>query len=121
MMWLIIGLGGIAGSISRFSLGTWVSARSTSNFPFGTFLINITGSILLGYLAGMHSLHELGDFWYALLGTGFCGAYTTFSTFGVETIRLIEGRHWGKAIAYVIASVLLSLLGAWLGLSIAGS
>ncbi|OPA80408.1 chromosome condensation protein CrcB [Paenibacillus selenitireducens] len=115
MVWWI-GLGGICGSILRFLLGTWISLRSTSKFPYGTFVINISGSLILGCIAGLHEQREISSMLYALLGIGFCGAYTTFSTFGVETIRLLEQRLWNKAAAYVLCSVSISIAGAWLGM-----
>ncbi|WP_314587205.1 fluoride efflux transporter CrcB [Paenibacillus terrigena] len=114
MLWMI-GVGGILGSISRFLLGTWVVSRTSSPYPFGTFVINLSGSFILGCLAAFHGQHEISEMLYALLGIGFCGAYTTFSTFGVEAIRLLELRRTTQAIIYVISSVVLSIVGAGAG------
>jgi len=114
MLW-IIGAGGVLGGIGRFLLGTWVTSRTSSSYPFGTFIINISGSILLGCLAALHGQHEISETLYAFFGIGFCGAYTTFSTFGVETIRLLERKLKSQAIIYVISSVFLSIVGAGAG------
>ncbi|MFD0618026.1 fluoride efflux transporter CrcB [Paenibacillus sp. GCM10027629] len=120
MLW-IIGAGGILGSISRFFLGAWVTSRATSSYPLGTLVINISGSIILGCLAALYGQHEISETLYSFLGIGFCGAYTTFSTFGVETIRLLERELRTQAIIYVTTSVILSLVGAGAGFLIFNS
>ncbi|WP_152391757.1 fluoride efflux transporter CrcB [Paenibacillus guangzhouensis] len=114
MLW-IIGVGGVLGSISRFMLGTWVTSRTSSSYPFGTFVINVSGSFILGCLAAFHGQHEISEMLYAFFGIGFCGAYTTFSTFGVETIRLLERKRTAQAIIYVISSVVISIVVAGAG------
>jgi len=114
MLW-IIGVGGILGSISRFVLGTWVTSRASSPYPFGTFVINVSGSFILGCLVTLHGQQEISEMLYAFFGLGFCGAYTTFSTFGVETIRLLERKRTAQAAIYVISSVVLSIVSAGLG------
>jgi len=117
MLWMI-GVGGILGSISRFLLGTWVASRTSSSYPFGTFVINVSGSFILGCLAALYGQHEISEILYDFFAIGFCGAYTTFSTFGVETIRLLEHKRTAQAMIYVISSVLLSMVGAGAGFMI---
>lgn len=115
-----IGIGGIAGAFARYFLGRWVASKSHSTFPLGTFLINITGSFLLGLLYALHTGETIPSWAWLVFGTGFCGAYTTFSTFGYETVQLLEQKRWGLAAAYVGGSVITGLLLAWAGMSIIG-
>ncbi|MEC0259902.1 fluoride efflux transporter CrcB [Paenibacillus lautus] len=117
---LFVGIGGIFGAISRFLLGKWITSKAVSRFPVGTWLINISGSFLLGLLAALHGNLIVPDWTWLLLGTGFLGAYTTFSTFGYETIQLLQKKEMGSAVMYVSSSVVLGVLFAWLG-NIAGS
>ncbi|MCH1643094.1 fluoride efflux transporter CrcB [Paenibacillus timonensis] len=114
----LIGLGGIIGTLLRYFLGQWVSSRTTrsgSSFPWGTWIINLSGSLLLGVLAGLHARHSLPDWSWLMLGTGFCGAYTTFSTFGYETVTLISKGYKIQAAVYILTSALLGVVFAWLG------
>ncbi|GJM82610.1 MAG: fluoride efflux transporter CrcB [Paenibacillus sp.] len=114
----LIGLGGIIGTLLRYFLGQWVSSRTTrsgSSFPWGTWIINLSGSLLLGVLSGLHARHSLPDWSWLMLGTGFCGAYTTFSTFGYETVTLISKGYKIQAAVYILTSALLGVVFAWLG------
>ncbi|MDU4695532.1 MAG: fluoride efflux transporter CrcB [Paenibacillus sp.] len=114
----IVGLGGVIGTLLRYYLGQWVSSRaalSGTRFPWGTWIINLSGSLLLGVLSGLHARGSLPDWTWLMLGTGFCGAYTTFSTFGYETVTLIGKGHKVQAILYVLTSALLGVAFAWLG------
>lgn len=123
MIWLA-GLGGIAGAIMRYSLGRYIMKRvhddSPHPFPLGTWVINISGSLLLGVLFALSKAELLSSVWWAVLGTGFCGAYTTFSTFGYETMQLITANKVRKACMYVISSVTLGLIAAWIGIWVVG-
>ncbi|GIP46490.1 fluoride efflux transporter CrcB [Paenibacillus sp. DXFW5] len=117
-MTVIVGLGGILGTLLRYYLGQWISTRSAhqgSLFPWGTWVINLSGSLLLGILAGLHTQHSIPAWSWLMLGTGFCGAYTTFSTFGYETITLIGKGYKRQAVLYVLSSALLGVACAWLG------
>ena len=112
-MLFAIALGGAAGSVLRYGIGS-VLERHSGAFPFGTMLVNVTGSLLLGALVS--TLHAASPELRAGLTVGLCGGYTTFSTFGLETVRLLEAGRWMSAAAYVLASVLLSLLATLAGL-----
>ncbi|MFD2369792.1 fluoride efflux transporter CrcB [Brevibacillus sp. GCM10020057] len=115
MVWLA-GIGGVFGALVRFWLGKWMAKVAPDNFPYGTWTINVTGSFLLGLLAAWQRQHMLPDWAWLLLGTGFLGGYTTFSTFSFETIQMLQRQEVGKAAAYVTASVLVACLFAWAGM-----
>ncbi|MFL0365253.1 fluoride efflux transporter CrcB [Pseudobacillus sp. 179-B 2D1 NHS] len=113
MIWLI-GLGGALGAAARFFIGGILNKKSL--FPIGTLLINLIGSFLLGWLAGLHSSSRISDELWFLGGVGFCGAYTTFSTFGYETITLAEAGRTKSAAVYVAVSVIGGCIAAAIGL-----
>jgi fluoride exporter len=112
--WLV-GLGGIAGTLCRFYLGSWAAVKIGTSFPWGTWVINLSGSMVLGILFVLHNREFLSDEVWWLLGVGFCGAYTTFSTFGYEVQQLLEKKQYARAAVYVLSSVSLGLLLAWGG------
>jgi CrcB protein len=114
-----IGLAGSAGALSRAWLGALFTAHFPTPFPLGTFVINMTGSFLLGLVAALGADRGLiPPEWRAPLGIGFIGAYTTFSTWTVETVQLLERGHFALASLYVISSVGLGLVAAQGGLSL---
>ncbi|WP_106768459.1 fluoride efflux transporter CrcB [Paenibacillus faecalis] len=115
MLW--IGLGGIAGAVSRYSIGVWIGKKVEGSFPWATFFINLAGSVLLGFFTGCFDY--LPETVYKMLGTGFCGAFTTFSTFGYEAVCLAANKRYTQAFSYVAGSVVLGLAGAWAGLYLA--
>jgi CrcB protein len=119
MIWSVA-LGGAIGSVARFVLGSLVQRASGSGFPIGTLLINVTGSILLGFLMryfvnGAPIAAEARLF----LTAGFCGGFTTFSAFAYETVVLVDQGDWWRGSAYVILSVTLSLAGVFAGMGLA--
>ncbi|MDP4156510.1 MAG: fluoride efflux transporter CrcB [Bacillota bacterium] len=112
---LFVGIGGILGAITRFLLGKWVANKISSTIPLGTWFINISGSFLLGILAILHVRNSIQDWQWLLMGTGFFGAYTTFSTFGFETIQMLQSKKNKLAFIYVSTSVFLGVFFAWIG------
>ncbi|MCZ2343703.1 MAG: fluoride efflux transporter CrcB [Bacteroidales bacterium] len=107
--------GGAAGAVSRYVLGRFAShwaAGAIEHFPWHTFGINVLGSFLLGLFAVWYKSHSQSH-WWLLLGTGFCGGFTTFSTFSLETLALIERDRWGSAMFYAFGSVAVGLVAAW--------
>lgn len=114
-MILLVGVGGMCGAVSRFLLGKWITHRLASRFPFGTWIINLSGSFVLGILAVFYVDHMMPEWAWFLCGIGFLGAYTTFSTFGYETIQLLQQKDRKKAGVYVITSVILGVIFALLG------
>jgi len=112
-----VALGGACGASARYLVGGWVAARAGAGFPWGTLIINATGSFLLCFLATLAvERYRIPPLWYLALGAGFCGGYTTFSTFSYETLRLAAEGSWGRAAANVAASVAAGLLFGVLGI-----
>lgn len=118
-MLFAIALGGAAGSLLRYGIGSAVQQRAGAGFPAGTLLVNVTGSLLLGFLVRYLLETTISPEMRAALTIGLCGGYTTFSTFSVDTVRLIEEGSWGRAGTYVLASVVLSLVATFAGLALA--
>lgn len=116
MIWLI-GLGGSIGAAVRYALGNWVNKKVNSRtaFPIGTWLLNITGSFLFGTLTQLHLTEEINEAVWYFSGIGFCGAYTTFSTFGNEALLLIQRNKIKLAIIYIATSVVVGILSAAFG------
>lgn len=114
MIW-VVGFGGILGTLARYYAGRWMMSHRRWTFPEGTWIINISGSFLLGLLYTLHTHASIPDWIWGLFGVGFCGAYTTFSTFGVEAISLLEQGRWKQSLFYVVSSVILSVAAAFGG------
>ena len=113
--WVLVCIGGPVGAIARWLLDSGVQRRWPSRFPGGILLVNVVGSFVLGaVLAGTLGWDER-DQWVALLGTGFCGGFTTFSTFAYETVALADDGAGMLAVVNVVASVGLSLAAAFAG------
>lgn len=112
----LVAAGGALGAVVRFWLGGLIASRTTSRFPIGTFLINVSGSMLLGLMLGS-GLRD--TYWWYLGGIGFMGAYTTFSTFKYESMLLMERKDMVALALYIggsyTAGILLAWFGLWLG------
>ena len=115
MIWYVA-FGSAVGGVARFVVGELLQRRSGVAWPVGTLAVNITGSFLLGMIL-RYSLVSgaLSDEIRVMLTVGFCGGYTTFSTFTLETLLLLEEGQFGRAGMYVFASVFASLVAIWLG------
>jgi CrcB protein len=118
MVFLVFFGAGIGG-VARYALGGWIQGAAGAGFPWGTLLINITGSLLLGLLYPLLEGPAVSPQWRAFLAIGVCGGYTTFSSFSYETIQLVQDGAWGRASAYVGGSVLLSLVAMFAGIRVA--
>ena len=122
MNYLIIGVGGFAGAVTRYALAVWIGQRWGRSFPLGTFVINISGSLLIGLL--MPLLTErfiVNPQWRLLLVVGVLGAYTTFSTFEYETGALLKDGEWLFAGMNVLLSVTVGFIALKIGEMIAKS
>lgn len=108
---LLVALGGMVGAPTRYLVDRAMARRFANVFPLGTLVVNVTGSAILGALIGAGANHWL----LAAAGTGFCGALTTFSTFGYETVRLAEEGAYSYAVANVVIGVAASLAAAFIG------
>ena len=117
-VWAYVALGGAAGAMARFALAEWIAYRAGGGFPWGTLVVNVAGSLALGLVLGAFPAAAQWPA-RALLATGFCGAFTTFSTFGYETVSLLQARQHAAAAVYVTGSVLAGLVavvaGMWIG------
>jgi fluoride exporter len=118
---LLVVLGAALGAPSRWLLDQFVQARHRDNFPWGTLAINVLGSLALGLLLGGQQYAETGAHLVSLAGTGFCGGFTTFSTFAYETVRLAEQREYVRAAGNLVLSLGVGLLAAYAGWSLARS
>jgi CrcB protein len=117
---LAIALGGACGAISRYGLDRAIESRSSSSFPWATLVVNVSGCLLVGFLiAAIVDRHEAPVWVRAGLVVGFCGGYTTFSTFAQETLDLAEGRATPLAVANVVASVVLGVIAVFAGARLA--
>lgn len=110
---LLVGLGGAAGSMLRYAFSYWFKAAS---FPLATFLVNVIGCFIIGAVFGYALRNE--DFsvsWRLFLVTGICGGFTTYSAFSVEMLTLLQQNRLGLFTVYLLATVSLGLLASWLG------
>jgi fluoride exporter len=117
-MLLYIAIGGAAGTLARYGL-SGLAQRFSALFPFGTLTINVTGSFILGFLMRFLLATTASPELRASLTVGFCGGFTTFSTFSYETAALVEDGEISRAVTYIVSSVLLSLLATFAGFAAA--
>ena len=111
-----VGLGGFLGAIARFWLGGYVGAKLGTKFPYGTFLINCSGSFFIGFIVTLLAEKtHWSPSWRYLIPIGFIGAYTTFSTFEYETFRVLQDGELLIAFLNVVLSVLVGFVAVWLG------
>jgi CrcB protein len=117
--WLVFLAAAAVGAMGRYLLDGFVQDRTAGAFPWGTFAVNVTGCLVLGALTGLGLHHGLDATARTVVGTGGVGAYTTFSTFTFETIRLAEDGANGAAVTNVAGSLFAGLAAAGLGLALA--
>jgi CrcB protein len=118
-MILWIALGGAAGSVLRYLIGGAVQRAGGAAFPAGTLVVNVTGCFLIGVFAQHYMNVQVHPAMRTLLITGFCGGYTTFSAFSLETAGLIQGGEYGKAATYMMLSLVLSITATFAGFAAA--
>jgi CrcB protein len=108
-------LGGALGSAARFAMATWIDEKAVAAFPWGTFAVNILGSLVIGLMAGLSGPNSslampVPENFRIFVMVGLCGGFTTFSSFSLQTVHLLETGQWPLAAAYAVLSVLLCLL-----------
>ncbi|MBY5957529.1 fluoride efflux transporter CrcB [Membranicola marinus] len=117
---MLVFLGGGIGSVLRYLVGVWVSGWTPMNFPWGTFLVNIIGSLVIGIIYGLVlSSSQTGEIQKLLLITGFCGGFTTFSAFSYENMALLQIGAYDRFLLYALSSVLLGLFMVFVGYKLA--
>lgn len=119
MNWLLVVVGAAVGAPLRYLADRAVQARHDTVFPWGTFTVNVSGCLVLGLLTGAVAAGAASSHLQLLLGTGLCGALTTYSTFSYETLRLAEGGARLYAAANAVASVVAGLGAAFAGVTLA--
>jgi CrcB protein len=120
--YMLIAAGGALGSIARYWVGATVSGRAGTRFPWGTFVVNLSACLIIGFAITWLGRHmEVSRSWYYLIPTGFIGAYSTFSTFEFETFTAMEAGELTMAAVYVASSILLGLAAVWVGAKLAAA
>jgi fluoride exporter len=119
MMVVWVACAGSLGAVARFVIDGAIRHRRNTEFPWATVLINVTGSFLLGVIVGIVLFHGASREIQLIVGVGFCGGYTTFSTASVETIRLIQRRRYWAGLCNAIGTLLITVAAAAAGMAIA--
>lgn len=121
MTLVVIGLGGALGALSRYVASGWVQALSNSFFPWGTMVVNVLGSLALGFLMVWLQSTAASAETRGLITVGFLGSFTTFSTFSYETAAMLRDGEWWRAGGYTVGSVLLGLMAVGAGAFLAAA
>ena len=120
LLFIAISVAGGFGAATRMLFDGAYKVWSPRSTPWSTLLINVSGSLALGFLTGLAGAHLLPEAWHIVLGTGFLGGYTTFSTASFETIGLIEERNWGASLLSGLGTLIFATAAAGLGLGLGG-
>jgi fluoride exporter len=113
--YLMIAVGGAAGAITRYAVGNYIGGRYGFRFPYGTLMINVTGSFVVGFSMALFARGAASPYWRYLIPIGFIGAYTTFSAFEYETLRAIQDGQLGTGLLNVAVSILSGFAAVWIG------
>jgi CrcB protein len=114
--YLLIAIGGALGSIARYWVGSTIAGRMGTRFPYGTFVINLTACLIIGFsLTYLGKRAGLSPAWRFLIPVGFIGAYSTFSTYEWETLSTLRAGAFAMAGLYAVGSLILGLVAVWLG------
>jgi len=115
LKYIAVGVGGFAGAITRYAIGVYIGSRYGVGFPYGTFVINVSGSFLVGLILTLLARTTASPYWRYLLPIGFIGAYTTFSTFEYETLQAIQDGQLVTGLLNVTLSLIVGFGAVWLG------
>lgn len=118
--YMLIAAGGALGSLARYWVGVTIGSRMGSRFPYGTFVINLTACVIIGFsLTYLGKRLELNPAWRYLIPLGFVGAYSTFSSYEWETLSTLRAGAFGLAATYAFGSLILGLVATWIGVILA--
>ena len=119
LLFAAIAVAGGLGAVARMVVDGLIKSRMSGAIPWGTILINVSGSLLLGFAAGLAAGQMLSEEWFLIVGTGFLGGYTTFSTASFETVRLVQERAWAASAVSALGTLVIATgaagVGLWLG------
>ena len=115
LKYLVVGVGGFLGAIARYMVATYIGGRYGTSFPYGTFVINMSGCFLIGFIVTLLARTTASQYWRYLIPIGFIGAYTTFSTFEYETLRAIQDGRMTAGLLNVALSVVVGFVAVWAG------
>ena len=118
LKYVVVGIGGFLGAVTRYALGVYIGSRYGVRFPLGTFVINVSGSFLIGLILTLLARTTASAYWRYLIPIGFIGAYTTFSTFEYETLRAIQDGQVMTGLLNVGLSLVLGFMAVWAGAAI---
>ncbi len=111
----MVGIGGFLGAMARYAVGTYIASRLGVRFPYGTFVINISGCFAIGLVLALFARASVSSNWLYLIPIGFIGAYTTFSTFEYETLRAVQDGQLNTGLLNVGLSVVIGFVAVWAG------
>ena len=120
VQYVAVALGAMLGAHLRFLVTTWVAERLAPDFPYGTFLVNVSGAFAIGLvLSFLGERVGINPLWRLFFATGFLGGYTTFSSYAWEVLTLVQDGDWLPASGYIVGSNVLGFAGVWLGAALA--
>lgn len=120
LIFIALALAGGLGASARMLLDGLIKSRVSNAVPWGTIVINVSGSLALGLLTGLASAQILPEAWQLVIGTGFLGGYTTFSTASFETVRLLQDRRWALSLFNALGTLVMATAAAGVGLWVGG-
>lgn len=118
LKYFVVGIGGFLGAIARYVVAVYIAGRYGVRFPYGTFVINMSGCFLIGFIVTLLARTTASQYWRYLIPIGFIGAYTTFSTFEYETLRAIQEGQFATGLLNVALSVVIGFIAVWAGAAI---
>jgi CrcB protein len=120
VQYVVVAVGAMLGANLRYVIGNWAADQLGSDFPYGTFFINVSGAFAIGLVLAFVGEHVgIDPLWRLFFATGFLGGYTTFSTYAWEALTLVQGGNWLSACIYVFGSNAVGFAGVWLGATLA--